>query len=431
MRVLLLGASGFIGSAVLGALLAAGHAVTAPGRGIAAARRRWPDADWIQADIATLTQDAAWAPLLAGIDAVVNCAGALQDSARDDVAAVQSAAPRALFAACAARGIGRIVQVSAVGAAPDAATPFMRTKGEADAALAALPGDWVVLRPGLVLGPQAYGGSALLRALAALPWVLPVPRGAAPMQTVPVAEVARAVLDALEGRVPPRAAYDLVEDRGHALEDLLAALRAWLGLPPARVLRVPDWLGRPVFLAGDALGRLGWRSPLRSAAWAETLRGVVGDPAPWAAATGRRVPGLQETLRAMPATVQERWFARIWPLKALAIGTLAAFWIASGAIGFARFGAAVEVLTARGMGTGLAGAAVALGGVADIALGAALLVRRWLRPAAAGMMLVTLGYLAGATVFAPDLWADPLGPIVKSIPAAVLALFVLAVAEER
>lgn len=431
MRVLLLGATGFIGSAVLRRLLAAGHAVTAPGRGTEAARRRWPEVRWVQADIAALTGAAAWAPFLEGVDAVVNCAGVLQDGARDDVAAVQSAAPRALFAACAARGIGRIVQVSAAGASPGAPTRFMRTKGEADAGLAALPGDWVILRPGLVLGPQAYGGSALLRALAGMPFVLPVLRGTAPMQTVFVEDVAQAVLDSVEGRVPPRAAYDLVEERGHRLDEMLAALRAWLGLKPAPVLHVSQWLGRPAFAIGDALGRLGWRSPLRSAAWAETARGVAGDPAAWTAATGQRLRGLEETLRAMPATVQERWFARMWPMKAVAIGTLAAFWVASGAIGFARFGAAMEVLTARGMGAGVAAAAVALGSVVDVVLGAAVLVRRRVRHAAIGMVLVTLGYLAGATLFAPDLWLDPLGPLVKTIPAAVLALVVLAIAEER
>jgi len=431
MRILILGATGFIGSNVLGRLLAAGHQVVAIGRGLDAARRRWPAVGWVQGDIATMTTEAAWAPHLAGVDAVVNCAGVLQDGARDDVAAVQSAAPQALFAACATAGVARIVQVSAAGAAPDAPTHFMRTKGEADAALAGFAGEWVVLRPGLVIGAQAYGGTALLRALAAIPFAIPVVRGAGRMQTVSVEEVAAAVLDAVAGRLPPRAAYDLVEARARPLEEILAALRAWLGLKPARVVPVPPWLVRPVFAAADALGRLGWRSPLRSAAWAETRRGVAGDPAAWNAATGRPVRSLEQTLAALPATVQERWFARLWPLKPVAIGTLSAFWIASGAIGLVRYEAAAAVLIARGVDFVGADIAVALGILADLALGLAVLVRRWVRAAAGGMVLVTAGYLAGATWLAPDLWADPLGPLVKTVPAMVLALFVLAVAEER
>lgn len=431
MTMLLLGAAGFIGTAVLRHLVDSGHAVTAIGRELEAARRQWPEVSWRQADIAALSTPAAWDPLLAGIDAVVNCAGALQDSARDNVAAVQSGAPRALFAACAARGIGRIVQVSAVGAGTEVPTRFMRTKGEPDAALAALPGDWVILRPGLVIGPQAYGGTALLRAIAATPFVIPVVRGDARIQTVHVDDVARSVLDAVEGRIPPRAVYDLVETGSHRLDDVLRALRAWLGLPEARVMRVPEWMARPGFLLGDALGRLGWRSPLRSAAWAEIGRGVTGDPAAWNAATGRKLRDLSETLRVMPATVQERWFARMWPMKAVAIGTLSAFWLASGVIGAFRFEAAMAVLTSRGMAGWLSAFAVGVGSMVDIALGAGVLVRCWMRAAALGMVAVTMGYLAGASLFAPDLWLDPLGPMVKTIPAAVLALVVLAVAQER
>ncbi len=53
-------------------------------------------------------------------------------------------------------------------------------------------------------------------------------------------------------------------------------------------------------------------------------------------------------------------------------------------------------------------------------------------PAAAlGMVLVSAGYLLAATLIVPHLWLDPLGPLVKTIPAAVLALVALAVAEER
>jgi hypothetical protein len=47
------------------------------------------------------------------------------------------------------------------------------------------------------------------------------------------------------------------------------------------------------------------------------------------------------------------------------------------------------------------------------------------------MLLVTAGYLIGASLVRPDLWLDPLGPLVKSIPAAFLALAALATLDER
>ena len=38
-----------------------------------------------------------------------------------------------------------------------------------------------------------------------------------------------------------------------------------------------------------------------------------------------------------------------------------------------------------------------------------------------GMVAVSLGYLLAGSLWTPDLWADPLGPFVKVMPAAILA----------
>ena len=141
---------------------------------------------------------------------------------------------------------------------------------------------------------------------------------------------------------------------------------------------------------------------------------------------------LAEMLSGWPSGVQERWFARIYFLKPLAIATLAAFWLASGVVGLtAGFETAVALLTGAGLGEDAARLAVLAGGLVDIALGLALLVRRTARAAAIGMVAVSMAYLAGATVLTPFLWIDPLGPLAKVLPAAVLALVVLAILDER
>ncbi len=433
MRVLLLGATGLIGAAVADALAEAGHAVTGLARQVGPAAAARPHLAWIARDLATCTTPQDWMPLLAGMDAVVNCAGVLQDGPGDNVRAVQEAAMLALWQACAATGVRRVVQVSAVGAEPDAPTVFMRSKAAADAALADTTLDWVVLRPGLVWAPTAYGGTALLRALAAWPTALPLPLplAGAVVQTVAVEEVALAVVAAIEGRVPARHAYDLVERPDHSLAAVIAALRGWSGRGPLHILPAPDWVARLAGRASDLLGRLGWRSPLRSTAIAELARGVRGDPDPWEAATGRPLATLEQTLRRHPATIQDRWFGRIWLLRPLLVGGLAAFWLASGAIALARPGEAAAVLAARGMAEAPAVALVLGGAAVDLALGALVLVKRAMPLAALGMLATSAAYLAGGTLLAPDLWADPLGPLVKVLPAMLPAATLLALAEER
>ena len=432
MRILVLGGYGLIGAAVVARCLSAGHAVTGLGRDVSAARRRWPEANWIARDVATLAKPEDWTAIVGGFDAVVNCSGALQDGTRDDVRAVQSVAMAALFACCHRAGIARIVQVSAAGAAIDAPTAFMRTKADADIALSALDLDWTILRPGLVLAPVSYGATGLIRALASLPVNLLPMSGLRPIQTVHVQDVAQAVLLAVEGRVPARASYDLVEDEAHALSEIVAGFRSWLGRPPASVaLPVPVRAMRAACRVGDALGLLGWRSPMRTTALRQIEAGVAGDSAPWTRATGSSLPGLAASLRRMPCGVQERWFGRLWLLKPVIVATLSLFWVLSGGIALAHLDAAMAAMTAHGIAPSPALASILAGIAIDLCLGAAILARRTMPWAALGMIAMTGIYLFVGSALAAGLWLDPLGAYLKTIPAAMLALVAYALADER
>src|SRR5262245_57986212 len=265
MRVLVTGAYGLIGSAILARLHRDGHDLLAAGRSIDEARRRFPYARWVAADFARLITADAWRPLLAGMDAVVNCVGVLQDGGRDDMQAVQVAGTCALFDACAAAGVKRVIHVSAVGASADGPTAFSRTKAQADAHLAALDLDWVILRPGLTLAPAAFGGSAMLRGLAGLPWITPAVAGK--VQVASVDDIADTVALCLRGDAPAKATWskvtwELVHPQLHDFGDIVAALRVWRGFPPRPRVDLSVAQGFVAMLAEWA-GRLGWRSPAR------------------------------------------------------------------------------------------------------------------------------------------------------------------------
>ena len=433
MRVLVLGGYGLIGAHLVGRLLAGGHEVVGLGRRTGCAAQRWPDVRWISADLSTLLSPAAWAPVLTACrcEAIVNAAGVLQDGATDRVEDVQSKSMQALYAAAPAHGIERFVQISATRACPQASTAFMRSKGEADVALAASALEWVILRPGLVISPQAYGGTALLRALAAMPCVMPVALGDSLVQTVAADDVAEAVLWSVEGSAPSRRAYDLVEEVPHSVGEIQRRLRAWLGLPPAIEWKVPPAVVRCVAGLADGLGWLGWRSPIRSTAVFELAAGVRGDPEPWRAVGGPALKPIEGSLRSLPSTVQERWFARTFLLRPLAVAVLAVFWGVTGLLALASPDEARRVLTSRGIGEAFAHGAVVVGALVDIALGAAILAKPLVVHASRGMILLTLAYLAGGTLLAPDLWLDPLGPLLKAVPAVFPALLALALAGDR
>ncbi|MEM7643876.1 MAG: NAD(P)H-binding protein, partial [Pseudomonadota bacterium] len=279
-RVLVLGGYGLIGSTCLRALRVAGFEVVGMGRSAASAQAVAPDVDWVIRDIPSVSVE-EWCGILNGVDVVVNASGVLQDGARDDVEAIHVTAVERLVAATSGC---RLVQISAAGVSAEASTAFFRTKARGDAAIATA-GDWVILRPTLVLAPEAYGGTALLRAAAAFPGVLPKVLPEAQVQTVSVEDVAQAVVAAVEGRVPSGTIADLTEPEARPLPDLIAAIRRWQGWPEARLrVPVPGALLRLIGWGADRLGHLGWRSPLRTTALEVLKDGVRGDPGAWEAA---------------------------------------------------------------------------------------------------------------------------------------------------
>ncbi len=429
-RAIVLGGYGLIGSACLRALKSAGFAVTGVGRDSDAARRVDPDGDWLICDIAKATA-ADWARELADVDVVVNASGALQDGARDNLTAIHEGAIDALIEGIADQRT-RFIQISAVGVSEDAPTAFMSTKARGDAALMASPLDWIILRPTLVLGRAAYGGTALLRAAAAMPvmgfQVLPD----TPVQTVALDDVAAAVVQAAKGDIAPQTLADLTAPDVHSFAALTGKMRDWLGFVPWRhSTTVPQPLVKLTGKVADSLGWLGWRSPLRSTALNVLADGIKGDPTAWRTAGGAPCRSLDQTLRDMPATVQDRWFSRLFLLLPVGIATLSIFWLLSGIIGLLRADVALNVLTTRDIGEGLAVFSVYGGAMIDIALGATILFRRHARRACLGMVAVSLAYLSAGTVLTPDIWADPLGPFVKVLPGITLAAMVMALLDDR
>jgi len=428
VKLLVTGATGMLGSATCARAVARRHEVVAvvrPG----AHRRPAGVARVVEADLARADR-AFWSAALAGVDAVVNCAGVLQAGARQAPEAVHHRGIAALFEACVDAGVRRVVHLSAIGVDRGARSPFSATKLAGDRALAALDLDWVILRPSVVLGPGAAGAGALVRGLAVLP-VLPLMPGMGRLQVVQEDEVVDTILHFADPAAPARLALELAGPEQLELAGVVAEYRRWLGRPPARRVRLPRWLAALLFRLGDAAGRLGWRPALRSNAAREMVRGATGDPSEWRRLTGTPPRTLAESLAARPPTLQERWFARLFWLEPVAIVVLAGFWIGTGLVSLGPgFDIGTELLRMAGL-PALAAPGVIAGALADIVVGAGILYRPVARPALVGAVLLSLFYMATGTVLMPELWRDPLGPMMKIWPILALNLVALAMLDER
>ena len=430
MRVLVLGGYGTIGLEVVRHLQRLGHDVTGLARSEKRGDRLAPDAQWIGADIATMTDPDDWADVVCHFDAVVNAAGALQTGARDNLNALQFEAICACIRACELYGADQFIQISAPGASPYSDTEFLRTKADADRVLQESKLRWTILRPGLVIAPTAYGGTSLLRTLAGFPFLQPLVHGDTLIQTVALDDVVAAVARTLEGDLDGQG-FDLVEPTAHTLGDVVAQMRQWLGFSPARTtLSPPVWMTKPLVWGADLMGWLGWRSPLRSTSIKVSASGVLGNAEAWRHTTGFKLKTLEETLALLPASRQERRYARTELVFPVLLGLAAFFWVVSGYTALRHIDVAASYLrdampmeSARGV--------VVIGAIIDILIGLGLLARRTMRPAVLASLVVSIAYLCGGTLLAADLWSDPLGPLLKILPVIGLGLALGAMSEER
>jgi uncharacterized protein YbjT (DUF2867 family) len=428
MRVLVTGGYGFIGARIVAALIEAGHRPVAAVRG-ARVGERFDGIEAIACDFARDVRPEDWLPRLAGIDAVVNCAGILRERGADTHARVHETVPSALFEACARSGVRRVVQISALG--DPAAGEFIASKQRGDAALMRLDLDWVVLRPSVVVSTAgSYGGTSLLRALAALP-LIPLPGdGSQRLQPVAIEDLCRAVLAALERPEPVRQCLQLGGPAALSLRDYLAAWRQWLGFGRPRFVPVPSTLARIGAATADRLGR----GPMGLTMWRMLERGNVlgaGEYARSAEALGVTPRSLQQVLRLAPAHSADRWQARLHFLAPALRAVLALTWIASGLVGFSLQPEAVLALMRPSGLPDTAILALAWGGsAADIGLGLLLLLGRWTRPVLVLMALMVFGYTALIGILLPTAWLDPFGGLLKN-PLVLLAIAAAWITAER
>lgn len=436
--IMVLGASGLIGEAVANLLASEGFAVTPVARRFTAAQHNAFAGVAVETPIIDLGTDTL-ARLISDskADLVVNCIGVLQDSVqRGRAKDVHGGFAERLVAVIASNARPcMLVHLSVPGRDEDDKTEFSRTKREAERTIASGAASFVILRPGFVVADTAYGGSALIRALASLPLHLPEQETARPFAATDVADIARTVAVVARrwqaGERQWNAVWDVMERQPSTFGEVVAIFRRHLG-GPATTLRLAPWLMALGAKAGDIAACLGWSPPIRSTALAEMQRGVEGDPEPWIAATGIHPVALEDMLARRPATIQDKWFSRLYLLKPLIFGSLAAFWMLSGLIALTvAFNAATAILTERGFTLFSAQAITVVSSLADMLIGAMIAVRRTSRTGLLAGIGLSLLYMASATLITPALWIDPLGALVKTGPAIVLMVVALAILPER
>jgi uncharacterized protein YbjT (DUF2867 family) len=424
MTIAIIGGTGLLGSAIVADLASRGHSVISMSRGTDVAR---PD---VSVDLNKATSPSYWLPHLDSVEAVVNCAGVLQDSPKDSTSMVHHHGIANLFAACEQLKIRRIIHFSALGVDRETPSAFSETKLSGDKALMQRDLDWVILRPSVVIGRAAYGASALMRGLAALP-VIPVMPNTGQLQIVLLDDVVQTVRHFLDPRSPTRKIVELVGPHRYSFLEVVALIRRWCRWPPAREIRLPNFASSMMYKFGDMISLLGWRPPVRSTAEREIRRGAVSSLEALRR-LGLHPKGLPEFFASEPASVQERWFARMYFLKPAIFVVLSLFWISTAFISLGPgWGYGVGLMGEGGVEGVSAALTVVAGALSDLAIGLAIAYRPTSRYGLYAAIIISFTYAIIGTILVPRLWADPLGPMLKIWPIIVLHFAALAVLDDR
>ncbi len=231
-NILVIGGAGFLGSRIAARLAAGGAAIRVPTRNRERVKDELillPTAEVVRADV---HDPAALRRLLVGMDAVVSLVGVLHDRGGDGFQRNHVELPAKIVAACAEANVRRIVHVSALGAAADAPSAYLRSKAQGEAAIRA--GGKVGIRttilcPSVIFG-RGDGFLNLFADLARLFPILPLGGARARFQPVFVEDVARAVVTCLDRPETDHQRYELCGPTIYSLQELVAYVCALLGL---------------------------------------------------------------------------------------------------------------------------------------------------------------------------------------------------------
>jgi uncharacterized protein YbjT (DUF2867 family) len=238
LSIVVLGGTGFLGTRLVARLIKEGHRVTVLSRD-REQHRHLLVLPGLTLENCDVYQEAQLSERFRGQDVIINLVGILNERGFGGAGfrRAHTELTQTVLQAARSAGVARLLQVSALKAAPNAPSYYLRSKGEAEKLIRDQSAvDWTIFEPSVIFGP---GDSFLNRfsALLALP-VLPLARPNSRFQPVFVDDVVDALLHCLHGGACSRQTYELGGPKVYSLREIvelvakLTGRRRWvIGLP--------------------------------------------------------------------------------------------------------------------------------------------------------------------------------------------------------
>ena len=236
MRIFLAGGTGFVGGHVRFALLENGHELR-----VRSHRRLAGTEPGIEAMEGDVTRPETLAAAMQECDAVINLVGIIREFPARGITfeKLHVEATKNLLAAARHTGIRRFIQMSALGARPDAVSRYHQTKYQAEEAVRASDLDWTIFRPSVIFGPKDDFINKLADLVKKIPLVPVIGDGCYRLQPIDANDVARCFAMALEMPETVGQSYGLCGRDRITYRELLNIVARTLGKRSVRTLQVP------------------------------------------------------------------------------------------------------------------------------------------------------------------------------------------------
>jgi uncharacterized protein YbjT (DUF2867 family) len=229
--ITIFGGTGFIGSHVVRRLAARDARLRVISRDPAHGAHLQPmgNVGEIVVERADLTSEASLERVMQGAFAAINLIGILYETRRQTFAEVHGELPGRIARVAAAAGVARLAQISAIGADPQSASAYARSKAAGEQAVREAFAQATIIRPSIVVGPEDdffNRFAAMARLLPALPLI---GGGRTRFQPVYVGDVADAIVAALERDDAPGRTYELGGPQVYSFAELLRYMLQVIG----------------------------------------------------------------------------------------------------------------------------------------------------------------------------------------------------------
>jgi len=427
MRILITGATGFIGQHLVSTLRELGHQITACVRDTHSYTLNHPSIEAIACDYNKDTQIDDWLPRLKNIDIVINAVGIIKETKNQTFDTLHRDTPIALFKACEKIKVKKVIQISALGADDTAFSQYHLSKKAADDFLISLDLNWVIIMPSIVYGHDAKS-MFLFTTMAALPITPVINNGNQKIQPIHIKDVCTAISKLCNGSSITKTYIPLVGPEPLTIRELTGYLKKWLGFKKSRLINIPNKIALIVawliqFMPNSII------SP-------ESIRmlnkGNTSDVSLFINIFGFTPISFKQSLMQSPARQADKWHAKLTILRPLLKFSIAFVWIVTGIVSIFIYPieSSFNLLSQVGITYPYNYFALYTAATLDFIIGISILVNYRIKIIGIAQIILILSYTLLITLFLTEQWAHPFGPIVKNIPLIASILIMISLEDK-